>query len=483
MVKPSNYVLQSNIFLESCQKKYTNGLDKAIAPFKTVQRVKGILEKLQLKIVKDTTRIDLGRLGIPVYVCQAGKDCNIPAPQTMGKGATPEQSEASALMEMIERFSHANYPSSSCYIRGIYSEINQEKIPFEDLFYIPTKDTQVSLENQELFNSLSFTWVPAYSLAQHREFLVPFEWFADIQGTNGLSAGNTMEETILQGLCEVIERHVSAKINIAKQTVPTIDLYTVQDPVAKELVSKFFRQNIRLICMDFSQDIGIPSIGGVAFDLTTFPKSEIVYCVATATNPEKALIRVLTEIQQMAIDYFRQDYFVGGILPKFKTLSEAEFLFDESDPVPIQSLPDISSHDLLEEIKNCTAALQKIGYEPFIVNITHSVLQVPTVFVLIPGSELYDMSFYNLNADYFLGRQLKYIGQTEAAIKKFQQSMEKYPESKLHCTFEIANSLMYLQRWEEAIEAYKKASFLGPDRVMHMKILNSLRVCFEKLKN
>ena len=322
-------MLESHIVLNHRPKKHTLGLDKAIAPAETVQNVKTVFKQIELEIVRDVTRIDAGRLNIPVYVCQAGKDCNIPTPKTMGKGSTPEQSEASALMEMVERFSHANYPRPENHIRGTYSDIEGEKIPFEELFYIPHRGAAVSEENRDAFAVLPFAWVPAYSLAHHKEFLVPYEWFADIQGTNGLSAGNTLEETVLQGLCEVVERHVCARVNVDKKPVPTIDLYSVSDPVGKDLLDRFFRNNIRLVCKDFSLNTGIPTVAGIALDQTTFPRSEIVYCAGTAPHPEKALIRVLTEIQQMAVDYFRQDYYEGGILPKFRNLNETEFLFDE----------------------------------------------------------------------------------------------------------------------------------------------------------
>ena len=52
-----------------------------------------------------------------------------------------------------------------------------------------------------------------------------------------------MEETILQGLCEVVERHVGAVVNVAKQPVPTIDLATVRDPVAMGTRQAVIRAN------------------------------------------------------------------------------------------------------------------------------------------------------------------------------------------------------------------------------------------------
>jgi ribosomal protein S12 methylthiotransferase accessory factor len=191
---------------------------------------------------------------------------------------------------------------------------------------------------------------------------------------------------------------------------------------------------------------------------------------------------VLTEIQQMAVDYFRQDYYEGGILPKFRQWGECEHLFDEKEPVSIQTLPDVSSNDLLEEIENCTSALQRNGFEPLVINISHPVLEIPAVFVLMVGSELYEMSVRRLNVPYFLARRLKFIGRLKEAMDMFSLSMNTYPESILHGTVGIADCLKRLQRWDEALENYKQACFHQPDRAMQMQIFRSMAVCTEKLK-
>jgi len=474
--------LSSGVHLQSRLKQHTEGLEKAIPPAATVANVKGILERSNLELVKTIVRIDSGRLGIPVYVCQAGADCNVPSPKTMGKGPTPEQSEASALMEMVERYSHANFPRKGNFRWGTIEDIDAPKMPGEQLFWVNGRETRISEEMRRCFASLPFAWVPAHSLSRAEDLLLPYEWFADIQGTNGLSAGNTMEETVLQGLCEVVERHVAAAANIRRRALPTIDLTSVRDPVACNLLRKFSYNNIQLICKDFSLDTGIPTIAGLAFDPATYPNSEVVYCAGTATHPEKALIRVLTEIQQMAVDDFRRDYYAGGILPKLRSVDEAEYLFDDSDPVAISTLPDLSAADLLQEIENCTRALSRIGFEPLVVNISHPLLEIPAVFVIMAGSQLYDLAAHELNVSYYLGRRMAFRGQTEAAMAMFRKAMAESPKAALHCTLEIANCLRQLKRWREAMEAYQGAYGLGADREMQMRIIHFMTVCAGHLK-
>ena len=92
-------------------KGYTYDLDKLLPPAETIARVKSRLAQVQLDILQETLRIDSGRLDIPVYLSLLGVDAQrvVPTKKQMGKGATPAQAEASALMELVERFSFFSY--------------------------------------------------------------------------------------------------------------------------------------------------------------------------------------------------------------------------------------------------------------------------------------------------------------------------------------------------------------------------------------
>jgi ribosomal protein S12 methylthiotransferase accessory factor len=474
--------LASDILLQASPKCPESELEKALPPAHTVRNVKQALKRSNLRLVRQILRIDSRRFDIPVFICLAGEDHNAPVPKSMGKGYTPEQAEASALMELIERFSHANFPRLHNSWKDVYDNVKGKAILLDQIFFVPSKKAKAPDENKAKFAELSFSWVPAYSLRHKKDFLIPYEWFADVQGTNGLSAGNTLEETILQGLCEVVERHVCSRISLEKKTVPTIDMTTVKDPVAKDLLRKFHSNGIRMTFKDFSLNSGIPTVGGIAYDPLSFPNSEIVCCAGTATQPEKALIRVLTEIQQMAIDDFRQDYYAGGILPKFRTIQEAGYLLNEGNRVPIDSLPDVSQSDMKLEIEKCTTALAGIGYEPLVINITHPTLGIPSVFVVIPGSEQYENLSRDLNTYYYIGRRLHHLGYFESAIDWYQESISRHPASSCHCYMQIAECYNRLGEYQEAVNNYKTCFRYGPDRLMQISIYDSALRCMERLK-
>ena len=99
------------LHLNDAVKGYTYDQDKLLTPEATIRRVRDRLGAIDLKLLQNTKRIDSGRLDIPVYLSLLGVDARrvVPTHKQMGKGATPVQAEASALMELVERFSFFTY--------------------------------------------------------------------------------------------------------------------------------------------------------------------------------------------------------------------------------------------------------------------------------------------------------------------------------------------------------------------------------------
>ena len=129
-------------------------------------------------------------------------------------------------------------------------------------------------------------FVPATNLTRGEAVYLPLHWFYLIEEYNGPAAGNCLEEAILQGLCEVVERHVGSVISHERRTTPVIDPESVTDPVARELLEKFRKNGIKVYLRDFSLDTGIPTVAALAYDPATFPQeSEIVFAAGTTPTP------------------------------------------------------------------------------------------------------------------------------------------------------------------------------------------------------
>ena len=422
--------MTANIILDECYKTYTLDQDKACSPELTVVRVREKMAQAGLDLLQETERIDNGRLDIPVYISRCGTDALkvMPTSKQMGKGATPAQAEASAVMEMVERFSFFHFIRHGEFIQATYDQVCDRALPFQQIAASVHHDPDDLARARQAMSELTLSWTSAYNLTRGREMLIPLNWFYEINEFNGPAAGNTLEEAIVQGLSEVVERHVSALISRQKLMTPSIRPDSLASPTARDLVNKFTRQGIKLFLKDFSLDMGVPTVGALAYDPGTFPDlSEIVFTAGTAPDPEKALIRAVTEVAQLAGDFNTRANFLASGLPKYTELSQAAYLTEGSETVDIRTLPNISSDNLKLEIETAVYSLANQGFEVYAVNITHPVLGVPAVYMIVPGAHFRERAVA-ASVPLFAAKILTGQGDP-AATRGLKRIREAYPDS------------------------------------------------------
>ncbi len=378
------------IELKDAGKGYTYDQDKLISPEETVKRFKQRLEKMDLDILKGTRRIDNGRLGIPVFFSECGEDARriTRTNKQMGKGGTPEQSEASAVMELAERFSFFSFADNEDnFFYAPYAEVGDKALGYDRIIQSVHDNEADALAVKPIFDKLPLKWTRGYNMTTRQEVLIPFDWFYMINEFNGPSAGNCIEEALIQGVCEIVERHVSSIISHGKLDVPGIRLSSFTDPLVKEMLQKYERQGIKVYASDFSLDTGISTVGVLAWDPSTFPEtSEIVWTAGTAPDPEKAMSRALSETAQLAGDFNTGSNYVASGLPKFTRIEDAGFITGPSAMVNASDLPDLSADNIRVEAENLIATLEKKGFRVLSVNTTHKDLQVPALYNIIPGA-------------------------------------------------------------------------------------------------
>ena len=230
------------IILNDAYKRFTLDQDKVLPPEETVRRFKEKLKKIDLDILEHTVRIDTGRLDIPVYFSVCGMNAAevIGTKKQMGKGASSQQAEASAVMELAERYSFFSfYKNPKNFFVEKYRNIKNIAIPF-DMIAQSVHDTSEELEvSKQIFEDLPLKWTWAYNLTRNQEVVIPFNWFFTINEFNGPSVGNCSEEALSQGICEVVERHVSSIISQNRMQVPAINPNTATDPMVVEMIKKY----------------------------------------------------------------------------------------------------------------------------------------------------------------------------------------------------------------------------------------------------
>jgi ribosomal protein S12 methylthiotransferase accessory factor len=508
--------MHSNISLKDCFKSFSHDQDKVRNPEETVRWVHERLKAVRIDILSKTMRIDTGRLGIPVYISLCGDDATrlTGTKKQMGKGATPEQSEASALMELMERFSFFSFINNSNFTMAPYGEVT-EKALSPELLKQSLYDVQTPTEAcRQFLANFPMRLAVARNLTRDEDQLVPIDWFYLINEYNGPAAGNTIEEAILQSLCEVVERHVGSVICNDRLRTPAIDPASLKDPAALELVEKFSRQGIEVFLRDFSLDTGIPSVGALAYDPATFPhKSEIIFAVGTSSDPEKALCRALTEIGQLAGDFENRTSY-RPTLPKYETLEEASYLMESTGTISISDLPNLNSENMRIEIERAVAALKRIGLEVLTINVTHPALGVPAVYTIIPGAHFLDhtrdtdfpqhaartalrglppealpMQMERLldhfgpryDLTFFFAHSLELQGMPLEALPLFRKALEQHPSPGEIASIyvHIASCCKEIGEYEEALEALREAEESNSDL---KEIFNLRGFCYYQLK-
>ena len=513
---------KKSIQFNDCLKTFTVDQDKAITPEETLRNFYAKVASLDLKILNEVRRIDNGRLDIPVFFSVCGEDAHAltGTKKQMGKGASPIQAEASACMELAERFSFFSFKNNAGnFLSGDYQTMLKAGYPVLGPEYLlaSVHDTHSSVELlEQLLENIPMQWAWGTNVTSGCEVLIPFSWFFAINEFNGPSAGNTYEEAALQGICEIVERHVCSVVNNKKTATPKIDVASVQDSVAKELIKKFLDNDIELYLNDFSLDTGICTVSALAIDRSTFPeKSEIVYTAGTTPDPEKALIRAVTEVAQLAGDFNTDSNYIASGLPKPLSMEEVEYLTESPDVISIQKMANLSHNNIKVEVDNCIASLQKIGMEVLMIDVTHKGLDIPALYTIIPGAHFRERSMINdvglfsakllvesvsdsellekkllqmedllpdaYYLEFYRGRNFSDMGFPESALEHFTRSLTMQPEAEdLPYIYSYMGScLKELGRYEEAVEILDKGLKEDEERP---DLHNSLGVCFFKMQ-
>ena len=471
------------IILKDAYKKFTLDQDKIVPPEKTVERIKKKLDEVDLDILKGTLRIDNGRLDIPIYVSVCGDDAKAVTgtKKQMGKGATPNQAEASAVMELAERFSFftfCNTPDN--FVVDTYANIKDKAIPFDMIAKSVHDESEDLPQARKIFETLPLKWTRAYNLTRQQPVWIPFSWFFTINEFNGPSAGNCVEEALSQGICEIVERHVSSVISHKKLSVPAIRPESATDTMVLEMLQKYKKAGIQLYLSDFTLDMGIPSVGAMAYDPSTFPeKSEIVWTAGTTPDPQKAFSRALTEVAQLAGDFNTGANYVASGLPKYSTMEEAAYIAAVDQMKDISELPDISDDNIKVEVENCIAALSERGMEVIVVDTMHPQLEVPAFYTIIPGAHFRERAI-GTSVGMFSAKLMASNDNPLDAIRDLE-GFEKTLPGKYYTRFYLGTSYLAIDDPEAALAYFEKSLTLNPTEEDIPSIYSYMGVCLKDM--
>ncbi|TDA37615.1 MAG: YcaO-related McrA-glycine thioamidation protein [Candidatus Methanomethylicota archaeon] len=381
------------MILRSVKKRYKEGTHRARLPNETLEWLEEIYSKADITRVADITGLD--RIGIPVFTAMRPLAAEGAITVYTGKGHTPQEAKISAIMEAIERFS--GEPRDIGMVKGSYEALCKSYRVL-DPFTLNLPKLRRYSHNENL------EWVQGHSLISGEEIFVPAEavfhpYRRENQlfrtNTNGLATGNVIEEAILHGLLEVIERDAWSLFELG--VIKGKDLQVDHCNLAGELLRKFRDASVQVYIKNITSDIGIPTIAVAIDDEVTKDPALLSLGVGSHLVPEVALVRALTEAAQSRLTTIhgtREDTYKAVFArrigyERMKRLNRR--WFEESDEkTKMSELEGFDSDDVLEDIRYIINKLREAGLnELIVVDLTRREVSVPAVRVIVPGLEVY----------------------------------------------------------------------------------------------
>ena len=380
---------------------YFEGTHRVIAPRKTIEINEDKLKIAGITRIADIT--DLDRIGLPIYTAIRPTAEEGAVSIYGGKGISKDHAKASAMMEGFERYSAEKQENDEVIVANL-DEISKKGDFIDPISLNLPKDFKK--ENLEL---MQLEWSLAKDLISGEDFYIPTNaifhpYLHDNQvqslfksNTNGLASGNILEEAILHGMLEVIERDAWSIFELTHKNYAQIDLDSIESELVNDVIEKFESEGIKIKLMDFTADIDIPTIAASADDTVTKDAGLLTLGMGTHLDPEVAILRALTEVAQSRAtqingareDTVRADFAREAGYERMKRINKYYFR-EEDEKIKLSDIENKSTSSItkdIEIVKNELMAndIEKILY----VDLTRPELDVSVVRVVIPEMELY----------------------------------------------------------------------------------------------
>ena len=375
---------------------YFTGTHRVIAPEKTIENNEDKLKVAGVTRIADIT--DLDRIGIPIYTAIRPTAEEGAVSIYGGKGITKEHSKASAMMEAFERYSAERQDSDDAIIA---------KIDEIDGNYIDPKSLNLPKEVEKKdITDLKLEWSLAKDIVSNEDHYIPtnaifhpYKYPVSLfkSNTNGLASGNVLEEAILHGIFEVIERDAWSIFELTHKNYAQIDIDSIESDVINESIDKFESNGIKIKLMDFTADIKIPTIAASADDTVTKDAGLLTLGMGTHLDPEVAILRALTEVAQSRAtqingareDTVRADFAREAGYERMKRINKYYFR-QEDEKIPLSSIENKSTTSITEDLKIVKEELMANDLDKILYyDLTRPELDVSVVRVIIPEMEIY----------------------------------------------------------------------------------------------
>ena len=336
-----------------------------------------------------------------------------------GKGSTPAQAEASALCEAIERYSGVLQGGETVLRRRMADFADGEALHPNtiELWSAAQFEAAPALSESGRSGPVPFDasqpldWTPVWSFTANAWRYLPTRqlYFSPPASgvnqfranSNGCASGNTLEEAVLQGFFELVERDAFACWWYNRIARPSVDLSCFGDPWLAEACARYERLDRELWLLDITHDLDIPVFVAVS-RRASGEEEGILLGAGCHFDPLVAAMRATSEINQMLLAAAAESPEGNGDAagsnddPRRRTLRawrrEAKLAGHPHlvpDPAasprtaPVRRAPDTG--DLRDDVEMCRKIVEDAGMEFLVLDQTRPDLGLPVARVLVPG--------------------------------------------------------------------------------------------------
>jgi ribosomal protein S12 methylthiotransferase accessory factor len=338
--------------------------------------------------------------------------------RSAGKGKTDIQARASAFCEAIERYSGVFHGDEirekDSYPKMVDKAIHPNAcMNFSQAQYNNRQEWNASCSGwfqkvpEPFDEEREIEWTPVWSLT-HQDFkYLPTAYcyygypkpekpdcWAD---SNGCAAGNTIEEAILQGFMELVERDSVALWWYNRVKRPNVDLDSFKEPYFQALKDYYQTLHRELWVLDITSDLNIPVFAAIT-KRTDREIEDIVLGYGAHFDPKIAIQRALTEVNQilpavLSANADGSTQYAPSADPlaldwwKIATLENQPYLVPDESIAPkvCTDYPHIWSDDLRDDVMTCKQITEKDGMEMLILDQTRLDIGLKVVKVIVPG--------------------------------------------------------------------------------------------------
>lgn len=338
--------------------------------------------------------------------------------RSAGKGKTDRQAKVSALCEAIERYSGV-FQGHECRKQASYQQLGDRAIHpntcmnFSQKQYETRQEWNASCGDwfqrvpEPFEEEREIEWTPVWSLTREQFRYLPtaycYHGYPELEkpncwaDSNGCAAGNTLEEAILQGFMELVERDCTALWWYNRLQKPLVNLESFDDPYFLALKEYYRTLHRELWVLDLTDDFNIPCFAAIT-QRSDRDIEDITLGFGAHFDPQIAISRALTEVNQILPNVLAayadgSTHYPPSSSPlalkwwQSATLENQPYLVGDR-AVAAKTKGDYAnlwSDDLLEDVLSCKKIVEQKGMEMLVSDRTRPDIGLRVVKVIVPG--------------------------------------------------------------------------------------------------